>query len=327
MSSYRVLVVDDQGNEARSFADMIEAKTGLHCAATDDPEEAARIAETSPLTVLVLDQSMPRLSGTELYQHLKHLVPYGAALMLTQEDDAAAAGMAMRLGYKERLHKANIDDLPGLVLRLHIEATSNLARSTRPVTLFHRSRWPFGARREITLVSFDLLDGSFVDSNEWTEFLSINAGQESKVSRQETFTRTLTFEGESTESISAEVGVSAAKLSGKLASTLLERTRDSYATSTTAVHLLEDSFRLPQEPSDPNEIHVRMRRFDYAPVYRRFRVVVMTHCGKCDSRESLAGIVRLPTETVALRQVDYLSDRTVREHLTGTRRLPLAASA
>lgn len=321
MTEIQVLVVDDQRAEAQSFADLIAAKTGLECLATDDPQRAIAVAESQTLTVLVLDQNMPRMSGTSLYARLSKLVPSAAALMLTQEDDAQAAGAAMRLGYKERIHKANIDALPGVVLRLHIDVTAERARNAEPIRALHRGRWDFRRRPDVDLISCEMLDERFVDDADWREIVEVNAGQEKKISGQQTLNNSVSFEDASTEKIASELGIKVRFLTSKVSSSLTDSIKRTNSAAVTSVTSLEDSYRLPDEPADPGQIHVRARRIEYAPEFRRYQVVLRSTCMHCRNPRFFGGVVRVPGDVVSVRHVDYMSDGTEKQVPTGRRRL------
>jgi CheY-like chemotaxis protein len=321
MADFQVLVVDDHADEAKTFADLIEAKSGLTCIATDDPARAVEMAECHALTVLVLDESMPRMSGTSLYARLRHILPFAAALMLTQEDDASAAGAAMRLGYRERVHKANIEDLPAIVLRLHIDVIAERARESSSVAQLYRKFWPPGRGSEVDLVSVSLLDETFVDESDWTEIVEINAGQEKKVGIQRVIERTVSFEEESTETVASQLGLKAGTLASKISATVKEHAKTTVSTVTATATSLEDTYRLPEEPTDPDQLHVRARQIQYAPQYRRLQIVLRSTCRHCKSARFFSGVVRVPTDIVAIRHVDYMSDSSTKVISTGYRRV------
>jgi DNA-binding NarL/FixJ family response regulator len=319
-----VLVVDDHISEARSFADLITAKTGLQCIATDDPENAISLAEGTGFSVLVLDESMPRMDGTALYDRIRGRLPWAKALMLTQEDDATAAGRAIELGYGGRLHKSQISQLPDAVLRLHIEATATHALIQSTSAVVHRQRLLGWTQHTVRLVSVTSLNDAFVDPSEWKQVVEINAGQERKISSQETLSMSVSFEHETKESLSSALGFklkAVTEISGELSEAIDERYAVAWSGTSTAVETLEDTYRLPAEPADPKTLHVRSRHYQSAPVYRRLQIVLASQCHRCDRVQIKPAVVRQRLPLVALRQLDYLSDGSEKCVDTGFRRL------
>ena len=113
--AYEILVVDDILEAAQDYARLISTKTGLKVIPTSDPDEAVRIVQHNDIKVLVLDQKMPIITGTELLKKLR-LYTKARALMLTGEADIEDLGNAINMNFCAHVNKSQVVDLPNSVL-------------------------------------------------------------------------------------------------------------------------------------------------------------------------------------------------------------------
>ena len=72
-NNYQVIVVDDGKQAARAFAELIEAKLKISVRSETEPNEVLKLVAGENIKVIVLDQRMPELSGTELYKKIKNI--------------------------------------------------------------------------------------------------------------------------------------------------------------------------------------------------------------------------------------------------------------
>ena len=70
-----ILVVDDDLPAAESFAEFIHQKLGLVTAAYSDLNKVLDVVRTGTIKVVVLDERMPEMNGTELYTKIKSINP------------------------------------------------------------------------------------------------------------------------------------------------------------------------------------------------------------------------------------------------------------
>jgi CheY-like chemotaxis protein len=310
-----VLVVDDNSEAAEDYARLISAKTGLNAIHTDSGDEALELCRTNAIKVLVLDQRMPLRSGTDLYSEIKKFDTRARAIMLTGEANTAEIGVALGLDYKAYVAKNNIQDLPERVLHEYaayqVEVAS-LALSNLSTPIF-TLRKGFLGRYSVsyTLLSAGLLSASYVFERDWQTIVTIHAGQTETTKISASETSSVRFEEETKSRFTSEFGLSTkqiASLGVKLGSELNTRfstvkTRERSVTTETS-----RTFMLPQEPSDPNELHVRVRRIQEAQVYARIRVDLTTYCTCCGSGSILVFEALVPTGHTSVRHKDLLSD-------------------
>ena len=320
-----VLVVDDNSEAAEDYARLVRAKTGLRVIHTDSTEEALELCRTNAIKVLVFDQRMPLRNGTDLYSDIKKFDAYARAIMLTGEASRAEIGAALGLGFKAYVAKNNIQELPERVMHEYAAYQFEVAS----VALSNLSNPIFTLRRGIlarytvsyTLLRADLLSATYVFESDWQTIVTVHAGQTetTKVSASET--RSVRFEEETTSRFRNEFGLSAkqiASLGLKLGSELSTRFSTVKTSERSLTTETSRTFTLPQEPSNPNELHVRVRRIQEAPVYARIRVDLTTYCNCCGSGSILVFEALVPTGRTSVRHEDVLSNKERRVYEIGS---------
>lgn len=107
-----ILVVDDDKEAAKAFADLLMAKMKIGTIAESNPEKALQHVRQNEIKVVVLDQRMPQISGTDLYRNILKENPLIKAVMLTGEADREEVAEAMgQLHYAAYLEKRDLDNL------------------------------------------------------------------------------------------------------------------------------------------------------------------------------------------------------------------------
>lgn len=316
-----VLVVDDTAGAAEDYAQVISAETGLSVAFADDPSRALEIAKTSSLKVLVLDQRMP-VPGTDLYTQIRAFAPYVRAIMLTGEAGPDEVGEAMELGFNAYVPKGLFRQrLVSTVLHEYAAHAATVAAAslagTQPVVLVRRGPAMPWNRPKVTyrLRSFELVSDSHVLPGEWTTIVTLHAGQVEKVTEVTEVEDTIVLETETAAKLSSQLGFSlkqVAELKSQLSSELTARFKSSKSVRSRASRTIEVTYQLDPEPSDPDELHVRLRRIQHAPVYRRFRGELVSDCECCSHSELTVIDVLMATGRRAVRHDDRLSNGEVR---------------
>jgi DNA-binding NarL/FixJ family response regulator len=95
----RILVVDDQPNVRRAVRDMLAARRDWEiCGEAADGHEAIERTEELNPDVVIMDMSMPRLSGLEATRHIRQFFPHSQVLILTFHDFPGLAQLAQEAG-------------------------------------------------------------------------------------------------------------------------------------------------------------------------------------------------------------------------------------
>jgi len=83
-----ILIVDDEPNNLTVLRNFLES--GYQVYEARSGREALDIAKTTDLDVVITDQRMPEMTGVELLEHLRHLKPDVAGIVLTGFTDPPA---------------------------------------------------------------------------------------------------------------------------------------------------------------------------------------------------------------------------------------------
>jgi len=322
--NYEILVVDDNKQAAVEFARLITVKAKLPAVATDDPNEAVRLTMSNPIKVALLDQRMPKKDGTVLFGDLKMVNPLLKAIMLTGEADANEVGEALNLGFRDYIHKSEVDAITPRVLlhycSYYTDVAESLSNTSTSIYSFYRGLFWERYKIEFSLISADLIDENHIPSDSWKTIVKIDAGERTKrtVTRQEV-SRFVVEEEEKAKlysGVNAKIPVIEG-LTAKLEETIEDRFMSTMSNEQTGTDTVEREFKLPDEPEDLQTLHVKSRQYEQAPVYKQIRAVIGKTCNCCDSLEVFMVNVNLLTSKVATRQIDYMSDCTDRITDTG----------
>jgi hypothetical protein len=193
--------------------------------------------------------------------------------------------------------------------------------STEPPTLVKaRKGLITGATVEINLASVDILDDEFIFPDSWTTIKQIRAGEVIKEVDKLEITARYIHETESEDRLSGKLGVdlpAAVRFKAHLESHVTKKFKDHlYAENKTLLEVSRE-YRLPAEPSNPKELCIMSRHFQRAPVYRRFRCLLVRRCNCCGGVDPVPVVLHQLTSKIATRQMDFLSDSTVRQVDTG----------
>ncbi|WP_448330724.1 response regulator [Streptomyces sp. DSM 41534] len=327
---YTVLVVDDSLSMAEQLADLIHLQTGLRVLACSRPEAAISAIQEYPIKVVLLDQRMPIKSGTDLYQEIREISASVKAVMVTGEANSSEVGQALSLGFSDYLAKGDISRLCEVVLKWHlqyeVDQASGLKINTLEPLFTERKRFfLLGGRVRYHLVAMQVLDNSYVPSEAWSTIQQINAGQEKKytfgASVKETFIVESSLQYSVKGSLSSEVARKS-RLGARVESAVTRMIKKSRTSETTVTDSVEETYRLPEESSDPAENYVKSRHIESAPIYKRLRLSIVKSCSCCREDALTPLLVLVFDDAYATRQTDYFRDGTVNTIDTGQIRLP-----
>ena len=115
-----VVCVDDEVSVLASLARVFRREP-IEFWATDDPETAILWIIRNPVSVLVTDERMPRMSGLELMRIVVHRSPETRLAVLTGYPDPAVRERALKIGARQVIAKpwddrelrATVEDLVG----------------------------------------------------------------------------------------------------------------------------------------------------------------------------------------------------------------------
>jgi len=109
----RILLVDDHAVLRRGVESLItRASLGTICGEAADGEEAVSLAKTLKPDLIVMDISMPRLSGLDATRRIREFDPHVKIIILTMHDcsqlgptpkDVGADGVVEKTSAEEKL--------------------------------------------------------------------------------------------------------------------------------------------------------------------------------------------------------------------------------
>jgi response regulator RpfG family c-di-GMP phosphodiesterase len=91
-----VLYIDDEENNLISFKAVFRLKYQVFTAI--DAEDAMRILETEPVEIIITDQRMPKMTGTEFLEKVLEKFPNPMRILLTGYSDMSAMVEAVNKG-------------------------------------------------------------------------------------------------------------------------------------------------------------------------------------------------------------------------------------
>jgi CheY-like chemotaxis protein len=322
--SVQVLVVDDIRKFGQEVARLIILKAGLSTVFTASPDEACALVEREPVAVVVLDEKMPKLSGTELFVRLRSTRPNLRAIMLTAEANGDEVGQAMSLGYQDYVSKSRIADLPEHVAMQYLEFVVEQAEAEagQGELIWPRNvlaRWLRGV--EVRRVSTMNLGVQEVTEADWRTVVELNAGEERKFTYGLSETTTVEIEQESQIALKNALKVKTTTLFGILEtaaeSTSTVKRRHATTSATGSTRTTERMLSLPNQVDPGSPKFVRVRHFQEAVVRHKTLVTLAISCRRCGIRSTIPTVVLTTAGQVATRHRDYLSDGSQRTVETG----------
>ena len=114
----RIMVVDDHTIVRRGLVALLQMEGGFEVVAeAEDGETGLRRADETQPDVVMLDLSMPRLSGLETTRRLKRQRPQTQVLILSMHEDEEFVAQALQAGASGYVLKRSMEDELFLALR------------------------------------------------------------------------------------------------------------------------------------------------------------------------------------------------------------------
>jgi two-component system nitrogen regulation response regulator GlnG len=116
----KILVVDDEA-EIRSLLSAVLQSKGFEVVTAEDGAAALQQVQRERPAVILMDLSMPKMSGMDALPEIKRLDPEVPVIICTAHTDLATAVRAMKLGAYDYLTKPFDVELLGLTLQRAVE--------------------------------------------------------------------------------------------------------------------------------------------------------------------------------------------------------------
>jgi FixJ family two-component response regulator len=154
--SERVLIIDDEENIRRMLRLTLETAAYEVGEAEDGMEAFAILGGDSAWNVILLDQRLPVMEGTEVLRRIKVLAPQASVVMVTAFASVELAVEAMKLGATDFLRKPMT---PEVVRNAVAAALEKVSKPGRELETDDVRRGKAGSRA-LTMNGFTILRGS-----------------------------------------------------------------------------------------------------------------------------------------------------------------------
>ncbi len=113
MKRYKLLIVEDHPVARQTLCQFLERFPDLKVAGIAATAEDAlkKLSDSANYDLLLIDVSLPRMSGIELIGAVKKIAPDSRCLMLSGHDDVTYVNRALAAGARGYLLKGNPDEL------------------------------------------------------------------------------------------------------------------------------------------------------------------------------------------------------------------------
>lgn len=306
-----VLVVDDNLGAAKSFAELIEASLQIRTLPESDPEVVLEKVRNENIRVVVLDQRMPKISGTELYKKIYSINPFIRAIMLTGEADRKEVADAINnLKYVGFLEKSEIDSLQSKVIEAYAKYENEVARDS----IAKKHLWvlnPFKNRfytMRYDICSIKQVNKHYIFPDRWQTRFTLDCDEKeeeetiefedeiiisSDIELKDTFSSTLnilpTFKSGIDTAISQQYGLKT-KVNRKKKK--VERKK----------------YRLQDNAETGKTVEKKV--YETAPVYMEFQLLVKKQCRICGQCEMIPVTAYKSAMKEATRVTIYYNDST-----------------
>lgn len=278
-----VLVVDDDLAAAQTFADLIGTKYGFGTEAYSDLNKVLEIVRTGTIKVVVLDERMPEMNGTELFKKIHCINPSIKAVLLTGEADRSDIIKATKLGYSDYLEKSQISDLPGKVMIAYTQYEVGIMEQLgeeRPLSIFNPIKTRMGIYK-YTVCSVELVDKNYTIEDRWKTQLALVSSEQTLEYSYE-YTKDCIVKAGAEFKKSANVGLETGKLASlksQLDTVVTSHIDSSLSLSVTHRKKVTQTYKL-QDGIEEGKQAVK-KVFESNPIYYKFNVLLKKYCRLC----------------------------------------------
>ncbi len=320
-----ILIVDDVPNAAEDFAELISAKYKFGILTTDNPLEAINIIKSNPIKVVVLDQKMPQMKGTDLFKKLIEINPLIKAVMLSAEAERQEVGDAYELGYESFLEKTKIRELPDKVFKLYTKFEIDFQKQFQikdfPVILSERKGLFTESTIDFHLLGVQKINENFLFEDKWMTTVEVLAGQNIEYEEELSLEESITINEDISHKLKTEFNLSEKKLDLLKLKINGEINRKFAITSVDKKFLKKKrkvNYSLPEQPVEINKVYIVKRTFEINPVFIEFRGIICKNCSLCNNFQPVPIVFYKQSKKIATRQQNILSDSKKETIDTGT---------
>jgi len=314
-----ILFVEDDNRLLTQYGHAVELALGIQPFLAESGDKAIEILRSFPVKVVVTDQRMPAMSGTELARRVRHElgldIPF---IMVTGYSHLVEASDAVNLSFSRFIDKRDVvsELIPAIRQALDSHLSRQLAASRQIVNIPLASPRSaiFPLRRRVRLLLRAILNvvDDYAPPDEWrlecTAQRGISTEQRLDVSRMARFKYETTTQasllGRTGFSVGALIPAVTAQLGGTFSTsvgTSYECEYQLHTAQTLTIHQITD-------PPDINGISLLSREYLTCPLYKQVNCLMELQCGLCGIPHQLYVALNFPIGKLALRHKENHSD-------------------
>jgi len=310
-----ILIVDDEKTALRNFGNDVRLNLNLEPFLAENPDDALKILSFYPIKVLVTDQEMPNMLGTELVAKIKNDMEISLpCIMLTAHSDNVNAVEAVNLGFFRFIDKKNVTSelIPAIreAIQRYDRERASLYTSEIDETLFQKTYFPVLKNRiKISLIRVTSTIDPFVNDNDWQTKLvaerNISGSKEIHYKRRVKTELELGLNSEIVQKTGLKLGKIIGAIETNLSTKLAFSAKNKYEKEleVSAQYKIEVT-EIKDEPNTEGLI-LQSREYQMAPVFTRVNCLLKMECSTCEIPRFFDISVDLPTNRIALRQIEH----------------------
>lgn len=311
-----ILIVEDIDVAAHQYGNLISLTLGREPFVETSPFRALKIVERNPIKVLVVDQKMHELTGTELVSEIQKQHPGVVSIMLTGLADKDEVGEAVNLGFFRYIHKRDVTEelVPAVEDALrHYDLLAELRKEYKVAVDEEIARVPVGKilRREtlkITLQSVDIEKD--VTKDDWQTEFTAKAGMKTEEVRTFEVKESYQLEHEFSATQEAKLGIKNI-IDVAFQNNFGIKVGNQWGIIKTRTVKRTISAEL-EAPDNLNQRYIAQRDYQVTGLYDKYTFVLEIKCSLCQSDRTTNVVVYVPKSKNATQQIDYYSDGTTK---------------
>ena len=303
--NYEVLIVDDDLNAAQDYVELVNTRTSLKCICTSDPKEAENIMAYCDIKIVILDQKMPDITGTELLPILKEYDNMAKFIMLTGEATKEELGEAVNKGFSAYVKKEKVlKELAQKVIHFYIQYEKEFNQSLKIMTpkFLHFYLTRFMICR-LYKIEDKVISKEFEDEERAQVVASIHEGQ--KVAKKSILQQSDEYVIESGKELGLDSQFQHPKWIKSINVQIKNTFKKSIKKTIVATTERQEEYELPKI----DDKRILKRELKWIPIYEIHKMVFGTKLFIGGKMRTKAAVVRIFTHSYRELQVDYFDNK------------------
>lgn len=324
-----LLIVEDDRIVLDSYGTLVKMTLGIEPFLAETPEDALKVLKNYHIKVLVTDYDMfskSKLSGVDLVKIVKGELKLNIQfIMLTGYVTTVNAQDAVRAGFLDIIDKRDAENKLIPAIRQALAVYEMISRSERLVEcndiIWSKKKLvKFGEKVDLKLLRISSIEDFTFD--QWVPDYIAEKGV------NKTFEKEVEYEVDSSieygfdEKVLGELGFDSSKIIDaiqlKVETSLSSSIKSQFRKKMKhrAKYLIE--IKDLSNESDIEGLILQSRHFESTPVYKRINCVLQIYCTFCGVPRILDLSIIVPTNKIALRQVEYYNKGVIKTIYTGS---------